>query len=136
MSTVYALDTNMVSFFLKGNKDVINRVRNALMHGNRLVIPPIVYYEVRRGLLVKDARKQTVAFDNLCKSIPIGDITLPMLDEAAAIYAGHRGSRHTIGDADTLIAAFCIANGFTLVTNNTKHFTHIEGLKLADWTKA
>ena len=134
MSFVYALDTNILSFFLREDKTVTTRIRNILLAGHTLIIPPIVYYEVRRGLLVKDARKQTVAFNNFCKHIPIGKITVSMLDEAAGIYAGQRGSRQTIGDADTLIAAFCIANDYTLITKNTKHFSHIQGLKLADWT--
>jgi len=32
------------------------------------------------------------------------------------------------------IAATALANGLTLVTSNTRHFTSIPGLRLADWS--
>lgn len=38
-----------------------------------------------------------------------------------------------IGTFDTLIAAHALACGLTLVTNNTKHFQRVAGLKLANW---
>ena len=38
-----------------------------------------------------------------------------------------------IGDRDTFIAAHAKAFGFTLVTNNTKEFQRVEGLKVEDW---
>ncbi|MCL2198623.1 MAG: PIN domain-containing protein [Defluviitaleaceae bacterium] len=133
--SVYALDTNTISFFIKENKCVVDNFFRVLEDGHSLIIPPIAYYEVRRGLLKKDARKQTEAFNDFCKTIPIGEITIAMLDEAAEIHAGNRGLKRTIGDADTLIAAFCIVSNYTLVTNNTKHFTDIEGISLVDWTQ-
>ncbi|GMO43725.1 MAG: hypothetical protein Pg6C_05520 [Treponemataceae bacterium] len=45
-----------------------------------------------------------------------------------------RQNQSVIEDADIFTAAFCIYNGFTLVTNNTKHFQHISGLNYCDWT--
>lgn len=64
--SMYALDTNIISFSLKENKTVVDNIRAALKDGHSIIIPPIVYYEVRRGLLKKDARKQTAAFDEFC----------------------------------------------------------------------
>jgi len=54
----YALDTNILSFFLKNNRTVIKRVQDVLMLGHEIIIPPMVYYEVRRGLIKKDAHRQ------------------------------------------------------------------------------
>ena len=34
---------------------------------------------------------------------------------------------------DLLIASVALAHDLTLVTNNTRHFDHIPGLRLADW---
>ena len=39
----------------------------------------------------------------------------------------------TVGDDDIFIAAFCIANSYTLITRNTKDFANIQGLKLLNW---
>jgi tRNA(fMet)-specific endonuclease VapC len=38
-----------------------------------------------------------------------------------------------IGTFDTLIAAHALSCDLTLVTNNTKHFQRVAGLKLANW---
>jgi tRNA(fMet)-specific endonuclease VapC len=35
--------------------------------------------------------------------------------------------------ADALIAGQAIAGGFTLVSNNTRHFAHVKGLHLVNW---
>jgi tRNA(fMet)-specific endonuclease VapC len=42
-------------------------------------------------------------------------------------------SKTVIGDADILIAAYCLVNDYTLVTNNTNDFNRIDGLKLVNW---
>jgi tRNA(fMet)-specific endonuclease VapC len=45
-----------------------------------------------------------------------------------------RGSM--IGPLDTLIAAHAKSGNFTLVTNNTREFERVEGLKMEDWVQA
>ena len=39
----------------------------------------------------------------------------------------------TLSLADMEIAAIAMANDFTLITGNTKHFARINGLKLENW---
>lgn len=38
-------------------------------------------------------------------------------------------------DADILISASAMSNGFTLITNNEKHFKRIAGLRIENWLK-
>lgn len=38
-----------------------------------------------------------------------------------------------IGDMDMLIAAVAKAEGLTLVTNNTAHFSRVAGLRIENW---
>ena len=40
-----------------------------------------------------------------------------------------------IGPIDLLIAGTAVSRGAVLVTNNTKEFSRIKGLRLSDWTK-
>ena len=40
-----------------------------------------------------------------------------------------------IGLLDTLIAAQALSVGLTVVTNNTREFKRVPGLRVADWTK-
>ena len=56
-----------------------------------------------------------------------------IIDRAAAIYADLHQRGLLIGDADILIAATALAHGCALCTNNTKHFSRVQGLQLQNW---
>ena len=131
----YALDTNIASYFIQNDVHVIARFRAALISKSKIVIPPVTYYEILRGFKHKPAPEKEKAFQRMCKLFPIGEMTFPVWEQAAIIYASIRKMGIIIGDADILTAAFCIVNGYTLVTHNTKHFDKIDGLSLEDWAK-
>jgi predicted nucleic acid-binding protein len=131
--TVYALDTNIVSYFLRKDQKIRERLEFELNKGNEVTIPPVVYFEVKRGLLAVNSLQKTAAFEKLCSEIDIGLIEKRTLDVAAEIYADLRRHGRIIDDADLLIAASCMQNGFTLVTNNVRHFANVTGLEFVNW---
>ena len=133
---IYALDTNIVSYMLKGDVDVIPKYRQALGTGNQIVIPPIVFYEVQRGLLAKKMDKRLAKFSALNEKVLQVDFDKPVWETAAQISASLHLQGRSIEDADIFIAAYCILNDFTLVTNNMRHFERIDGLKIENWTQA
>ena len=134
MST-FALDTNIISFLLRHNSAVATRLQQENDRGNMITVPPLVYYEVRRGLISDNSTKRLRSFEYFCEDTSIGEMNLEAYDEAARQYAKLRSIGRPIGDADILIAAFCIVNNCTLVTNNTKHFGLVDGLQIVDWTE-
>jgi predicted nucleic acid-binding protein len=129
----YALDTNIVSYILRGQEIVINRLEAEISKGGHIVIPPIVYYEVRRGLLAANTIRKAIAFDTLFADLGVDVIDKAMLDMAAVEYARLRKAGCTIQDADLFIAEYCVQNDFTLVTNNVKHFGFVQNLKYVNW---
>jgi len=104
-----------------------------LLARHEVLIGPIAYYEVKRGLLAIKAERRLMEFTALCKILGIGQLDNSILDFAADIYRELREKRQTLEDADILTAAFCILHDFTLVTNNTKHFQIIDNLRYCDW---
>ncbi len=64
--------------------------------------------------------------------------SLPFDDQAAGQYGEIRAylaARGTlIGPNDLFIASIALASGLTLVTNNTREFSRVPGLRLEDWT--
>ena len=133
---IYALDSNIISAVLKGEEAVINRYEQEAVKGSEFIIPPIVFYEIQRGLLAKNMLKRLKNFEDFCRDIQIGEFNIQVWLKAAEIYAALSKKGTPIGsnfDGDVFIAAFCIVNGYTLVTGNKKHFEVISGSKFVDW---
>jgi len=129
----YVLDTNIITAYLKGDKKVKQKVLQLQLDGKEIVINGISYYEIKRGLLAKNAIKQLDKFKSFCN-----DFSLVLLDSqdifsrAAEIYANLQQKGKLIGDADILIASAAIIQNFILVSADTD-FNRIQGLKIENW---
>ena len=107
---IYALDTNILSFMLRKDRRVCDRYRSESRKGGECIIPPIAYYEIKRGLLRANATAQVQRFDALCRDFGVGEMNAQMWDEAARIYAALQKQGRPISDADILIDAFSNAS--------------------------
>jgi tRNA(fMet)-specific endonuclease VapC len=130
---IYALDSNTVSYLLKGDSRTQTRFQAEIDGGAAYVIPPLVYYEIKRGLVYVNAKVKLEAFLEFCGDGVIGQMDLRAWDKAVEIYSRLRARGILIDDADLLIAAFCAANDYVLVTDNTRHFQRIDGLTIVSW---
>jgi tRNA(fMet)-specific endonuclease VapC len=68
----------------------------------------------------------------------VSDVQVAPFDEAAAhrfgaVAASLSRRGRPIGAFDTLVAAHALSLGLTFVTNNTKHFKQVTGLKVENW---
>jgi predicted nucleic acid-binding protein len=131
--SVFVLDSNILSFYLRQDQQIIQKVKDMFLSGNEVIISPIAYYEVKRGLLAVKAEKRLKEFSALCRILGVGQLDNSLLDFAADIYCELRNKKQTVEDADILIAAFCKCHNFILVTHNIKHFDIISGLSYCDW---
>jgi tRNA(fMet)-specific endonuclease VapC len=86
------------------------------------------------GVKLKESVKLKKAVEDLIERLEI----LPFTEYASFKYADIRSSLQKKGqiieDMDMLIAACVIAEGAVLITNNEKHFSNIDGLKIENWT--
>jgi len=130
---IFALDTNIISYVLNGNSTLAGKLESVTKSGDNVVIPLMVYYEAKRGLLANNATAKMQVFDKLCLRISVYDLTVYDMNTAATIYADRKRKGRMIDDSDLLIAAQCVTQGYTLVTHNTKHFEDIDGLQVVDW---
>ena len=137
---VYALDTNTISFLLRGEVKVVKCFQKEIVKvGNPYVIPPIVYFEIRRWLLNKPTKALYVFsqhFDRMFGNVKNkADMSSSVWDKAVDIYISLKDKGQLIGDADILIAAYCIDNDYTLVTDNERDFGRINEIKIVNWKK-
>jgi predicted nucleic acid-binding protein len=134
---IYALDTNIVIHYLRGAPKVQQDLNNAVIRGDNLAIPKIVDYEIRRGFRIFPAPKKEAVYQVLVNEgfCAVMDMDAFCWERAEHVYADLYRKRLTVGEMDILIAAFCLENNCTLVTNNVKHFEGIEGLTIVDWLR-
>ena len=129
----YALDSDIVTYYLKGSKTIIDKIAGEEDNGNDIIIPPIVFFEIKRWLLTINSSKKLALFDTMCSKASIGAIDREILEIASVIFFDLQKKGIAIGDNDILIAAYCIHFDLTLITNNEQHFKHIANLKIVNW---
>jgi tRNA(fMet)-specific endonuclease VapC len=134
MPAHYLLDTNTVSYILKGSPP---RVRQHLARTpmEAVSISVITEAELRFGLARRpDAKNLRFAVDEFLLRVDI----LPWDSAAARHYADIRAEIEAagtpMGNMDLMIAAQALSAGATLVTSD-RSFHHIRRLKIEDWTK-
>jgi len=127
------IDTDIISYFLKGNEKVFLKFQEYLKDYDRINISIITYYEIVSGLTFKNAEKQLQIFEEFCFTSTIINLSVDSIKISAEIYANQRKKGEAVDDIDILIAGIAISNDLVLVTNNTKHFGKIEGLTIENW---
>ena len=70
-TVTYLLDSNIVSYALKKNTTINNKLRELSFLGSEIFISCITYYEIKRGLVSINASKQLVDFHGFCNDYQI-----------------------------------------------------------------
>lgn len=129
------IDTDILSYFLKGNDKVFMHFQEYLKYHEVISISIITYYEILSGLTFKKATKQIKVFKDFCSDASVINITKESIERSAEIYSTQRAKGEAVDDIDILIAGIALANDFTLITNNTRHFNKIEELRIENWNE-
>lgn len=128
------IDTDILSYYFKGNPKVIGRFESYLGIFDSIEICIITYYEITSGLLAKKAFRQLQVFEQFVDENKIISLTEKSSKISAELYASLRQTGNQVDDIDLLIAGVAIENDMVLVTNNEKHFGRILNLKIENWT--
>ncbi|EAS0524814.1 PIN domain-containing protein [Salmonella enterica] len=138
MTRTYMLDTSICSFIMREQPEaVLKRLEQAVLRRQRIVVSAITYAEMRFGSTGKKAsprhaRLVDAFFRRLDAVLPWDQAAVDAITEIrSALFAAGT----PIGPNETAIAGHAIAAGAVLVTNNTREFERVPGLKLEDWVK-
>ncbi len=130
----YMLDTNICIYSINHKPERVFR-RLTGIDPSDVCISSITYAELVYGVeksIAKD--KNRIALMLLLSNIEI----VKFDDRAASEYGDIRADLEKkgtpIGQLDMLIAGHARSLGLTLVTNNEKEFSRVEGLKIDNWT--
>ena len=134
-NTRYMLDTNICIYIAKGQPLAV-RHRFEMHTLEEMTMSIITVGELRFGAEKSQARESALA--TLAKLVQmVQPCALPL---AAAEHYGHvRASLAQqglpIGNNDLWLAAHALAEGWTLVTNNTREFSRVPGLQVENWVE-
>ena len=135
MAIRYLLDTNTVSYVIKGN---FPRVRERLLKVpmSEVGISVITEAELRFGVArLPQASKLGIVVDEFLLRVEV----LAWDSAAAQVYANLRAQLEAggepMGTMDLMIAAQAVAAAATLVTND-RIFQRMKGIKIEDWSKS
>jgi tRNA(fMet)-specific endonuclease VapC len=130
---VTLLDTNTLIHYLKGLPAVVSRLQAASPH--EVAIPSVVAYEIEYGTLKIGAPRRQAIVEQLLAQFKQVPFDHEAALETARIRIDLEARGMMIGPMDLLIAGTAISRGAVLVTGNTKEFSRVKGMRLADWTK-
>ena len=128
----YMLDTNICIYLIKRRPAAVTAA--LLQHEAEGVgVSIITVCELAYGAAKSASARNQAALRHFLEPLEVADF-----DHAAAMaYANVRAALDSagtpIGPLDTQIAAHALSLGITLVSNNTREFERVPGLKLANW---
>ena len=128
----YLLDTNTCVFYLRGKLNLAGIIRDKGI--DNFYISEITVAELRFGAENSDnPSKSHKSVDDFLNGLSI----IPIFG-CIKRYAKEKVRLRKIGkpmndEFDLLIGVTSVENKLTLVTDNTKHFENISGIKLENW---
>lgn len=128
------LDSNIISYYLRGDPQVVPRVQ--AQTPAEVGVPAIVEYELRYGLLrlpQEAAKPRLAALMQLLQPMQRLPFDSDCAAHAARLRVELEAAGTPIGPHDTLIAATALRYQATLVTRNEREFSRVPGLQWLNW---
>lgn len=129
---MYLLDTDIIIYSLKGVPEVIESMKN---HATDPKAVSVITY----GELIYGAEKSQQKSRNLSKIyrlrelFPVIDVSCAIMDTFGDLKATLNRKGTPVDDFDLIIAATALSMGYSVVSNNEKHFRKIPDLSCVNW---
>lgn len=130
----YMLDTNIVIYVIKRRPPSLRPVFN--QHVGQLCVSTITFAELMHGVEKSSMPERNLrTVEDFISRIDV----LPYDNDAAVHYGDIRADLERkgtiIGVNDLHIAGHARSHGLVLVTNNTREFERVAGLRVINWTE-
>ena len=130
---IYLLDTNIVSYWMRGDEKLINKIKSHKPTELSICTVTLaeIYYGIEKSPVKKKERRSKI--ERISSQLEIHPF-----DELAALkYSIIRTKLEkdgwVISERDLQIASIGMANKLIVVTHNIKEFNRIEKLEVEDW---
>jgi tRNA(fMet)-specific endonuclease VapC len=133
---MYLLDTNIISYWMCGDRRVIDRVKKQAP--SNLFLSTITLAEILYGIEKSTVKKKErqLKIEQISSLLGMYSFDEAAAGEYAVIRVQLESEGRVISERDTQIASIAMANKLTVVTHNVKEFGRIDKLKVEDWATA
>ena len=130
---MYLLDTNIVSYWMRGDDQVIKRLKAhspSVLSLSAITLAEILY-GIRKSATKKRERQAKIqSITSMLDLFPFDELAA---QEYAEIRCQLESSGESISERNTQIAAIALARHLTVVTHNVREFGRVARLKVEDW---
>jgi tRNA(fMet)-specific endonuclease VapC len=131
---MYLLDTDTIIYALKGNRNVTRNFDERAAQPKALSV--ISYGELFFGAMKSSAPQVNLAkVRRVAEVFPVIEVSRAIMETFGSLKADLEPRGRTVDDFDLVIASSALVFNYTLVTNNERHFRHIPGLRVENWTR-
>lgn len=128
----FLIDTDIIIYAVKKVPEVIEWFKTTRNISKSISL--ITYGELMYGAKNSSfPERNIITVNRIQEMYPVVELNIGIMDVFGALKAKLTKSGNSVADMDLLIASTAIYHNMTLVTNNTKHFSKIEELKLEKW---
>lgn len=130
----FLIDTDVIIFSLRQNATVRTRFND---HRDDLkAISVITYGELTFGAYrSRNVSGNLAVVRRMAELFPVIPVSRPIIETFAELKANLMKRSRQLPDMDLMIAATALWGNLTLVTNNERHFSVIDGLTIDNWSK-
>ncbi len=131
----YMLDTNICIYAIKHKPEQVF-LKLQEHDPSEVCVSSVTYAELVHGVEKSQSiEKNRVALALLLASIEIMDFDSSAAESYGKVRANLEKAGKPIGPLDMMIAGHAKSLGYTVVTNNTREFMRVNGLKLENWAE-
>lgn len=129
----YLLDTNICIYIIKKKPEIVLKKVQTLSP-NDICVSSITVAELRYGVeKSQHVAKNQQALEWFLLPLSIMPFNMDAAISYGKIRAELEAKGQPIGSLDILIAAHALSLGYTVVTNNTREFNRVPGLRVENW---
>ena len=130
---MFLLDTDTIIYNMKGNEAVKKNLRHHLDAPMKISVITLMelYYGAYKSEKYSSNLAKVRTIESTFEIIACGEESA---ENFGMLKASLEKSGTPLDDFDLTIASCALSYNLTLVTNNLKHFSRIEGLKITNWS--
>ena len=132
--TLFLLDTNILSDLMRNPRGVVRAALDRVPD-NRVFTSVIVAAEIRFGAAKRGSARLWRQAEEVLGDMSVRPFDVPADQVYADIRRALEVAGKPIGANDLLIAAHALALDAILVTDNTREFERVPGLKIENWLR-